>query len=150
MNIQVKNATIGIIILLLIKSKKSKNCKPKILTSAHIPLPSEEGSPKAKLNKNTIKQVILRFHLNLSQTMDTMVSIKEIDEVNAANKTKTKKTQPTISPNGILLNTFGKVTNIRPGPAFNADWSPPEKAKTEGIIIRPAKNAIPVSKISIL
>ena len=54
-----------------------------------------------------------------------------------------------ISPRFIFPNTFGSVMNIRLGPLVKTDSSPPEKAKTAGIIIKPARNAIPVSNISI-
>ena len=81
--------------------------------------------------------------------METTVSIREIEEVSAANRTSRKKALPINPPNGMLANTFGSVINIKLGPALNCAWSPPEKTKTAGTIIRPAKKAIPVSKISI-
>ena len=48
----------------------------------------------------------------------------------------------------MLSRTFGIVTNISDGPACKTSGSPPENAKTAGIIIRPAIIAIPVSNIS--
>ena len=81
--------------------------------------------------------------------LETTASIREIAEVTAAKNTRIKKIEPNMFPRGILLNTFGKVINISPGPAFSLEVSPPENAKTAGTIMSPAKNAIPVSKISI-
>ena len=48
----------------------------------------------------------------------------------------------------MLSNILGIVINISEGPAFKASGSPPEKAKTAGIIISPAIIAMAVSKIS--
>ena len=48
----------------------------------------------------------------------------------------------------MLAKTFGIVINIRDGPACSVSGSPPENAKTAGMIIRPAMIAIAVSKIS--
>ena len=49
----------------------------------------------------------------------------------------------------MLANTFGRVTNIRLGPLPRASLLPPENTNTAGIIINPARKAIPVSKSSI-
>ena len=78
-----------------------------------------------------------------------MVSIREMELVSAANRTRKKNAPPISCPPGIDRKTFGSVMNIRPGPAPIADSSPPEKTKTAGMIIRPARNAINVSKNSI-
>ena len=78
-----------------------------------------------------------------------MASSIDTELVSAANKTRKKKREPIILPPGIALNTFGRVTNIREGPALSASLSPPENSKTAGIIIRPARKAITVSNISI-
>ena len=48
----------------------------------------------------------------------------------------------------MLSNTRGRVTNISAGPLFSAAVSPPEKANTAGMTIRPASTAMAVSKIS--
>ena len=96
-----------------------------------------------------MRQDILRFTFSLSINIATMVSISEIAEVIAARNTIKKNAVPIIVPPGIESNTLGSVTNISPGPCPSALSSPPEKAKTAGIIIRPARNAIPVSNISI-
>ena len=66
----------------------------------------------------------------------------------AANATIMKNISPTISPAiPISLNTFGSDINISPGPADMP--SRPINTYTAGIIIRPARNATSVSKISI-
>ena len=91
-------------------------------------------------------QVNLLDHLNLSIKMETIVSIKEMEEVTAAKNTRIKNTVPSTVPRGMLANTFGRVMNISPAPAFKADSSPPEKINTDGTIINPAKKANPVSK----
>ena len=44
--------------------------------------------------------------------------------------------------------TLGMVMNMRAGPAFRAAGSPPEKANTAGMIMRPAMMAMAVSKTS--
>ena len=91
--------------------------------------------------------LFLRLHLNLSIILDVIASKIETAEVNAAKRTITKKINPIKSPNfPSELKTFGNVMNISPGPADIP--SVPENAKTAGIIIIPAKTAIPVSKIS--
>ena len=77
-----------------------------------------------------------------------MVSTNEIAEVNAAKNTRMKKTAPTACPNGMLINTWGIVINKRLEPEFNTFASPPENTNTAGRIIRPDKNAIPVSNNS--
>ena len=71
--------------------------------------------------------------------METIVSIKEMEEVTAAKNTRIKNTVPSTVPRGMLANTFGRVMNISPAPAFKADSSPPEKINTDGTIINPAK-----------
>ena len=72
----------------------------------------------------------------------------EIQEVNAANPASTKNKIPMNLPIfPMLKNTFGRDTNISPGPADIP--SSPEKTNTAGMIITPAKNATPVSINSI-
>ena len=79
---------------------------------------------------------------------ETIASITEIEDVIAATATIIKKTAPIKSPSvPIELNTFGKFAKINPGPADIPSF--PAKAYTAGIIIRPARKAIAVSKISI-
>ena len=63
--------------------------------------------------------------------------------------TKTKKALPITEPNCICANTLGRAINIKDGPAPKVAGLPPEKANTAGMIIKPAKKAIPVSKNSI-
>ena len=63
-------------------------------------------------------QVNLLDHLNLSIKMETIVSIKEMEEVTAAKNTRIKNTVPSTVPRGMLANTFGRVMNISPAPAF--------------------------------
>ena len=48
----------------------------------------------------------------------------------------------------MLANTFGIVINISAGPACSVSGSPPEKANTAGMIIRPAIIAMAVSNTS--
>ena len=66
----------------------------------------------------------------------------------AYSKTKRKNAVPKKSPKGMLSKTLGKVANIRPGPFPRASSFPPENTNTAGIIINPARIAIPVSKNS--
>ena len=117
--------------------------------SAKVPYPRAESVPKIIEPIKTISKVLFLESPVLSFTIETTVSISEIEEVRAANRTNTKNKVPITVPPVILSNTLGSVTNISPGPLPKALSSPPEKAKTAGIIIRPAKKAIPVSKISI-
>ena len=113
---QVKNARIGINTLLLIKSNVSKMERPINLMCDHIPNPSEDGSPIRSAMMVTTPQVNFLFQWNLSRRIDTMVSIKEMADVSAAKNTSRKNNVPITSPIGILSNTFGRVTNISPGP----------------------------------
>ena len=71
------------------------------------------------------------------------------EDVKAANNTRRKNTVPITPPRVISSKTLGSVTNIKEGPLPSAASSPPENTKTEGIIIKPARKAIAVSKISI-
>ena len=139
----------GIRMLLLSTSNISRMDRPLMAIPLQTPKPREEGTPRIRHSTNTNRQVFFRPQPNLSTKIDTMVSIKEMEEVRAANSTSTKNTAPIISPPTMLSKTLGRVTNIRPGPLPRAASSPPENTKTAGMIIRPARNAIPVSKISI-
>ena len=83
---------------------------------------------------------------NCSINVATEHSINEIADVKAANKTSKKNTRPIKPPNWSESNTLGIVINIKEAPAFKLSF--PEKAKTAGIIINPARKAIKVSMIS--
>ena len=107
------------------------------------PKPSEDGAPKISARTATKRHAFLRPQWNLSRKMDTMVSIREIADVKAAKNTSRKKIVPIAPPNFMLANTFGSVMNISPGPALSAERSPPENANTAGMIIRPARKAMP-------
>lgn len=148
--IHVSSATIGMITLLLIKSKVSRiDMFPKNVMSLHALKPNADGIPIAKQKIVTTIHVKVLFQWNLSQRIETIVSINEIEEVSAAKNTNMKKSVPIAPPNAMLLNTFGNVMNIRLGPACKFSAVPPENANTPGTTISPAMNAIPVSKISI-
>ena len=144
-----KIATIGISTLLLMKSIMSRIDSPIQLMKASGPNPREDGTPRRSDSAVTNKQVVFLVQWNLSWKIDTIVSIREIADVSAAKNTITKNRHPIKPPSFILSNTFGRVINIRPGPAFKVEVSPPENTNTAGMIIRPAKKAIAVSKISI-
>ena len=113
---QVSNAQIGINTLLLIKSIISKIDIPIHEIKESGPNPRQDGIPRISEKPNTIRQDLCLLHSNLSQKIETMVSISEIAEVNAAKNTRTKNTVPTTEPNCMLSKTFGSVTNINPGP----------------------------------
>ena len=89
-------------------------------------------------------------HWNLSIKLATIASNIDTALVRAAKVTVRKKISPMARPpNGPKeSNTFGRATNISPGPALIP--SVPMKTYTAGIIIIPARMAIVVSKISIL
>ena len=114
MRIQVQSATIGIIMLLLKKSKNVRKSIPRILTFDHIPLPSDDGIPIIRQMTITIRQDLIRVSLNLSISEETIASITEIELVIAAKNTRIKNKNPMITPAGISLNTFGSVMNISP------------------------------------
>ena len=98
----------------------------------------------------TTTVVTTRFQWNLSLTIETTVSMREMEEVIAAKKTSRKNSVPTTPPiDPMALKTWGRVMNIRPGPALIPSAEPPLNATTEGMMIRPARRAIPVSNISI-
>lgn len=113
---QVSNAQIGINILLLIKSIMSKNDMFIQVINESGPKPRQDGVPSARENANTMIQALCLLHLNLSQKMETIVSINEIAEVKAAKNTRIKNIVPIKEPNFMLLKTFGSVTNMSPGP----------------------------------
>jgi len=104
-------------------------------------------------NNNPIKNVIapqsktdfvlpiLKRFCQLSITASNIL----IREVIPAKQTDKKKRTENSLPIGICLNTFGKVINIKDGPA---DGSIP-KANTAGIIASAASSAAIVSKISV-
>ena len=90
------------------------------------------------------------LHPNLSIKLAVIASNIDTALVRAAKVTVRKKispkTGPPTEPNE--SNTFGRATNISPGPALIP--SVPINTYTAGMIIIPAKIAIEVSKISIL
>lgn len=90
MRIQVQSATIGIIMLLLRKSKNVRKSIPRILTFDHTPLPSDDGIPIIRQMPITIRQDLIRVSLNLSISEETIASITEIELVIAAKNTRTK------------------------------------------------------------
>ena len=114
--IQVANAVIGIIILLLRKSNRSRNCMPIILTVLHALYPRQDSSPSATQIPNTRIHADLRPIPSLSRKMETIVSMREIAEVSAANSTIIKNVAPMMDPPGMVAKTLGNVTNISPGP----------------------------------
>ena len=130
------------------KSKKSRNCIPRILKFARGPYPRQESVPSSNITipMNTVD--FLRLQCSSSSNVETALSVSAIELVTAANSTNKKNTIPIAVPKPILAKTFGMVINIREGPACSVSGSPPENAKTAGIIIRPAMIAIAVSKIS--
>ena len=145
---QVAIAAIGIITELVRKSKKSRNCIPIIFTNPSGPYPREERLPRIIMMTPTRTVDFLRLHFSSSWKVETALSVRAIELVSAAQSTRTKNRIPTSVPNPMLANTFGIVMNISAGPACSVSGSPPEKAKTAGMIIRPAIIAIAVSKIS--
>ena len=82
--IQVKNARIGINMLLLRKSNASRIDKLRNVMSLQIPNPKEDGIPIINAITVTIIQVNLRLQWNLSLKIETIVSISEMEEVSAA------------------------------------------------------------------
>ena len=73
-NIQVANATIGIKILLLMKSNRSRNCIPSTLNSAQTLYPSDEGRPNTRQIPKTIRQDTVLLSFSLSINTATIVS----------------------------------------------------------------------------
>ena len=99
-----QKATIGINTLFARKSKNSKNDMFNGFICDQIPNPSVDG--KATIILNSVTKIVpnKREVLNLSLTIETIVSIIEIEEVIAANKTSKKNNVPTSYPIGIWLN----------------------------------------------
>ena len=81
---QVKKATIGIMTLLLMKSMISRMVMPAQVMKESGPNPREDGIPITRARTATKMQADLRLQWNLSRKMDTMVSIREMEEVSAA------------------------------------------------------------------
>ena len=105
---------------------------PKKVTPLQMLNPRQEGNPITRAPIPTRIQAFNRVSLSLSQRMETMVSIREMLDVKAAKNTKTKKIHPmTLLSQGIppliRSNTWGRVWNINPGPAFISEALPPEK-----------------------
>ena len=114
--IQVKKATIGISTLLLTKSMISRMVMFAQVMKPNGPNPREDGMPSTSDRTVTKIHAFFLLQWNLSRKMDTMVSISEMEEVRAAKITSRKKAAPMAPPMGMLLNTFGRMTNIRLGP----------------------------------
>ena len=93
-------------------------------------------------------QHLERLRCNSSSSVDTLVSNSDIALVSAAKKNIRKNAMPTAVPAPMLANILGSVMNVSDGPAFSVAMSPPEKANTAGIIIRPDSSAMPVSNTS--
>ena len=146
MRTQVAKAETGIMMEFVRKSKKVRISMPKMVKEARGPNPSEEREPSTIIRMNTAKVEKLRLQPHSSWKVETLVSAREIAEVRAAKRTSVKNTTPTRVPSPMLAKTFGMVMNMSDGPAFSMDGSPPEKAKTAGMIIRLARTEIPESK----
>ena len=115
-----------------------------------MPYPRQDKVPSARQIITEINMALSLFpFVNLSSIVDTTASRSEIEEVSAAKSTRMKNKLPTINPigEGKLINTLGKTTNIRPGPADNSSWDP--NANTAGIITSPARIAMIESNIII-
>ena len=95
---------------------------------------------------STVERV--RSQPSSSSKVETALSVRAMELVMAANSTSTKNSTPTTVPRPILANTLGMVMNISAGPACRVSGSPPEKANTAGMIIRPAMMAMAVSNTS--
>ena len=91
---QVQNATIGIKILLEIKSKKVRKSIPRSLIFDQIPFPNEDGIPRRTATPNTMRIAGNLLILNLSVIIDTIASIREMELVIAAKNTRMKKSIP--------------------------------------------------------
>ena len=121
---------------------------PMIFTKSRGPYPRQDKVPRAIMITPVRTVAFFLPQPSSSSKVDTALSVRAIELVTAANSTSTKNRIPTAVPNPMLANTFGIVINIRDGPACSVSGSPPENAKTAGMIIRPAIIAIAVSKIS--
>ena len=119
-----------------------------IFTNASGPYPRQESVPSASIMTPHTTVAFLRPQPSSSSKVETALSVSAIELVTAANNTSRKKRIPTAVPNPMLANTFGIVINISDGPACRVSGSPPEKANTAGMIIRPAIIAIAVSNTS--
>ena len=119
-----------------------------IVTFASGPYPRQDRVPRTIISAPIMIVHTVRFQRNSSAKVATALSVRAMALVRAAKRTSAKKAIPIAVPNPILAKILGMVMNIREGPAPSASGSPPEKAKTAGMIIRPASMAMPVSKIS--
>ena len=86
--IQVNNAQIGIRMLLLIKSMMSSTDMPIHEINERGPKPRQDGIPIIREKVNTIPHALCLLQFVLSQKIETMVSISDIEEVKAAKNTK--------------------------------------------------------------
>ena len=114
----------------------------KSVKKSDAPCERADGIPMTNVANATNQTILFRFTFISSTIYATGTSSKDIVEVYAATESKIKKNVPTIRPPGIWVNSFGKTTNTREGPAEGL--SP--IANNAGNIIRPAMTAINVSK----
>ena len=121
-----------------------------ILISDSTPKPSDESTPSTITMPKTMQQETQRFKCRFSRSTATIASTKEMDEVSAAKKTRTKNTAPIHCPPGRLLKTAGSCTNISEGPElFRAPCASVEKAKMEGMMMVAATMAKAESQMAI-
>ena len=106
--------------------------------------------PRRMVNTPIPKVARWRSMPSSSSIVATAVSVRAMALVRAAKRTRRKNSVPPSLARPVDSRTLGIVMNIREGPALRAAGSPPEKANTAGMIIRPASMAMPVSKISTL
>ena len=99
--IHVKIARIGIITLFEMKSKKSRLLIPSGAIPEQIPCHNDDGIPNTNVKIVTAIQAFFLPQPVLSRRIETIVSIKEIEEVRAAKNTNTKKAVPRNPPIGI-------------------------------------------------
>ena len=80
---RVNNAQIGIRMLLLIKSMMSSTDMPIHEINERGPKPRQDGIPIIREKVNTIPHALCLLQFVLSQKIETMVSISDIEEVKA-------------------------------------------------------------------
>lgn len=118
-------------------SKKSKILRPPISTPERGPNDREQTAPTTQQMTKRIEHAAMRESFFSSTRKATATSSIDMDEVKAATRRAKKKRMATNPPAGICENTYGSVSNTRPGP----DCGSSPNAKTAGIMATPAMSA---------
>ena len=131
----------------LLTMKSSRSRKPVPSPRGWMPertlKPRAQGRERRNMATQLMAHAFFRVHLKASMQQEMMFSKTARTVDMAAKVMKTKNRVPHSRPMGMLLNTLGKVTNRRLGPAPTSTPC----VKQAGKMIRPATMATKVSRM---